>query len=239
MLAICAALSWEIRPVLRAIGAVRRSTNGPVRLWESTSRAEPIVVFRTGIGCEAASDATRQVLGSLPIRTVVNSGCAGALTGSLRAGSVVIPSTLLDLSNASREADEACAQRLREAAHRAGLASDGGPILTSPSVLATVTEKRAAHERFGATAVEMEGYAVANAAREHGSRFASARAILDSSELDLPTGVMSTNALKLALRAVASPHLVPRMVALANAVNAVQTSLERLFRCFLEETFSD
>jgi hypothetical protein len=85
----------------------------------------------------------------------------------------------------------------------------------------------------------MEGYAVANAAREHGSRFASARAILDSSELDLPTGVMSTNALKLALRAVASPHLVPRMVALANAVNAVQTSLERLFRCFLEETFSD
>ena len=239
MLAICAALSWEIRPILRAIGPIKRSHDGAMQLWQSTSRTEPVVVFQTGIGCEAAIKATRRVLGCLPIRTVVNTGCAGALVRGLTVGSVVVPSSVLDLSNGRHDADEACVLRLREAARRAGLSSNGGPILTSPTVLASKTEKSVAHERFGATAVEMEGYAVADVAREHGSRFGSVRAILDTSELDLPAGDTAAGTLKLALRTVTAPRTRPLVISLANAVNAVQTSLEALFRCFLDETSSD
>jgi len=236
MLAICAALSWEIRPILRAIGPVKRSKDGTVRTWISTSRAKPVVVFRTGIGYEASIDATRRVLRCMPIRSVVNTGCAGALCEHLTVGSVVIPRTVLAMSNTPHDVDEACLSRLHEAARRAGLSSDGGPILTSPTVLATGTEKRAAHERFGATAVEMEGHAVAEVAREHGTRFASARVILDTSELDLPAGGTYESAFKLALRTVTGPGTLPALISLANAVKAVQTSLEVLFRCFLDET---
>lgn len=239
MLAICAALTWEIRPILRAIGAVKRSRDGSLRLWKSTSRAHPVIVFRTGIGRQAASDATRRAFQTLPIRTVVNTGCAGALADNLAIGSVIIPSTLIDFSNARHDADETCARRLREAARRAGLPSNDGPILTSPTVLATGTEKRAAYERFTATAVEMEGYAVANVARQHSSRFASVRAILDTSDHDLPGDCSAQNRLQLALRAVTWPRRLSATVPLANAVNAVQTSLEALFRCFLDESSSN
>jgi nucleoside phosphorylase len=232
MLAICAALGWEIRPILRAIGPLRTSRDGPLRLWQSTSRTPPVVVFRTGIGCEAANNATRQAFKVLPIRTVVNTGCAGALARHLTVGSVVIPAKLLDDSTESHDADEGCVRRLREAARRAGLPSNDGPILTSLTVLATGAEKRAAHERCAATAVEMEGYAVANVAREHSACFGSVRAILDTSEHDLPLGAASPNVLRLAHSPVRQrPALVP----LGNAVNLVQTSLEALLRCFLDE----
>jgi nucleoside phosphorylase len=235
MLAICAAMGWEIRPILHAIGPIKRSKHGPVCLWKSTSRGDSIVVFRTGIGCAAAVETTRAVLAALPIRTVINTGCAGALVGDLAVGSIVIPRTLLDDSNVSRTADEACVRRLRAAALRARLSGNDGPLLTSRSVLSSGMEKRLARERFGATAVEMEGYAVAEVARQHSVRFGSARAILDSSELDLPAG----SVLRLALRTVTSPLQLPAMVSLANAVKAVQTSLQLLFRCFLEESSSD
>jgi adenosylhomocysteine nucleosidase len=236
MLAICAALGWEIRPILRAVGPVKRPSGAAVRMWISTSRTEPVVVFRTGIGHEAATEATRRALGCMPIRTVVNSGCAGALCENLAVGSVVIPSSMLAVSNAAHDVDEVCLSRLQEAARRAGLSSNGGPILTSPTVLATSMEKRAAHERFGATAVEMEGHAVAEVARAHGTRFASARAILDTSQLDLPPGMMQGSVFAAALRSVVAPGALPALVSLANAVKAVQTSLEVLFRCFLDET---
>jgi nucleoside phosphorylase len=188
------------------------------------------------MGYEAASEATRLVLGARPIRTLINTGCAGALAADLAVGAVVIPRTLLDLSNLGHDADEAFVRRLREAARRAGLASSDGPILTSRTVLATGNEKRSAHERFGATAVEMEGCAVADVAREHSSRFGSVRAILDTSELDLPFSNTPRDVLKLALRAATSPQ---QLVSLANAVKAVQTSLEVFFRCFLNESVMD
>jgi adenosylhomocysteine nucleosidase len=239
MLAICAALDWEIRPILQAIGSVKPSRDGPLRLWHSTSRTRPVVVFRTGIGCDAASDATRRALHVLPIRTIINTGCAGALAANLTTGTVIIPTTLLYLSTASHDADEACIRRLREAARRAGLSSDDGPILTSPTVLATGTDKRAAHEQFGATAVEMEGYAVANVAREHSSRFGSVRAILDTSELDLPSDIARQSKLQVALRSAVTARQRPALASLANAVNEVQTSLEGLFRRFLNESPSN
>lgn len=234
MLAICAALSWEIRPILRALGSVKRERDGSLRLWKSTTRAEPVVVFRTGIGYEAAEATTRQVLCSLPVRTIVNTGCAGALD-DLEVGSVVIPHLLLDLSNARHDTDTVCTRDLQRAATRARLSLTHGPILTSRTALATSVEKRAAHQKFGATAVEMEGTAVAEVARQHSTSFGSARAILDTAELDLPTADGAQNALRSALRLLSSPAPLANAVALANAVKAVQTSLEGLFRCFLDE----
>lgn len=236
MLAICAALRWEIRPILHAIGRVERSKDGPPQAWKSTRRPQPIIVYRTGIGYEAAAAATKQVLSTLPVQTVVNTGCAGALAGDLAAGSVVIPHFLLDSSNQRYDADGVCVTRLRTAARRAGLVGNAGPTLTSPVVLGSAKEKRAAFERFGATAVDMEGTAVATLAREHGRRFCSARAILDASDLDLP-GDAAAKAWTLVLRNLSAPRELAGIMSLANAVKAVQTSLEALFRSLLEESF--
>lgn len=171
------------------------------------------------------------MLAWLPIRTVINTGCAGALAADFAAGSVVVPRFLLDASNERHDADEDCVNHLRAAARRAGLTSNHGPILTSPIVLATGAEKRGAYERLGTTAVEMEGTAVATVVREHGSRFGSARVILDVSDLDLPAG----KTWKLVLRSLAAPDPPAGVVrSLANTVKVAQTSLEGLFRHFLD-----
>jgi adenosylhomocysteine nucleosidase len=221
---------------LRAIGPVERTEHGRVGLWRSTSRPDPIVVFRTGIGREAAAATTREVLGVLPVQTVINTGCAGGLVRDLTAGSLVIARALLDDASSKLLADEACLCRLTAAARRAGISSNDGPLLTSRTVLASGAEKRLAREKFGALAVEMEGYAVAEVAREYGVRFGSARAILDSSELELPIGDGAGNVLQRALRTLGSPRRLPHLLTLANAVKAAQTSLRLLFRCFLDET---
>lgn len=239
-MAICAAMRWEFRPVLQALQSVRRARSGPKGVWMAEADGCPVIVFRTGIGPVRAAAATRGVLDSYAVRCVVNTGCAGALVPDLPVGRLVIPSRLLDADGVDEEhrVGSLCLALMREAASRSNGGNDAGPLLTSPVPLVTADAKRAAHARFAATAVEMEGAAVAREAQARGIRFAAVRSILDTLVTDLPEPGRDGSSLGALRRGLV--HLrrsgdgVPAL-GLAGAALSVHTALRVFFAEFLHD----
>jgi hypothetical protein len=238
MLAICAALWWEMSPVLDAVGKVRRVPHAGVRVWQPVDPDLALLLFRTGVGPEKAAAATLSVLRAHPVAAILNTGCAGALVDGLQPGALVIP----DACHAPGEehrVDAAMADRLLRAAAAAGMGFDPGPLFTSPVPLATLPQKLDARRRWGATAVEMEGAGVACVARDHGVPFAAARSILDPLLLDLPIVEQSGNMhglsdrLKLSLKTLGRPGQISSLVRVAAAAGTVRASLRRLFDAFV------
>jgi hypothetical protein len=81
----------------------------------------------------------------------------------------------------------------------------------------------------------MESAPVASVARQRGIPFACARVILDDAATDLPPieGIAGNDGLlrpvRLAVHLLKWPSAIPDLVALARAVRACETTLERLF----------
>ena len=188
-IAICAAMRWEIRPVLRALRGVELVRATPPRTWLARGLAQPVLVFQTGMGMELAAQATRTILAEFALGAIVNTGCAGALSPTLSAGATVCGQTLMQELPRERTygMSAALTSALREAAETAGLHPLTAAILTSPHALLSPEAKSAAFARCGAAAVEMEGAAVAQAAAQAGVELGSVRVILDAAATALPS----------------------------------------------------
>lgn len=188
MLAICTALQWEARPILRALGTVRREKSKSVRVWRSVDVQQPVVVFRTGMGWERAAANTREVLNKFPIRALLNTGCAGGLALGLSVADVVVSTAVVAATDPATvySTDSTWTSRLYAAAEKARLPASRGVIVTSRAVLSTRADKQSAANAFGALAVDMEGAAIAEAAATRGTPFASVRAVLDPVWMNIP-----------------------------------------------------
>jgi nucleoside phosphorylase len=239
MLGICGATTWELRPVLGTLRDVRRTTFDGVRAWRGRYPGGAVLVFRTGIGPGAASRAAAIAVERASLSALLNTGLAGGLAAHLTAGDLVVPEFLITPSTSEPTrwlTDPLWTGRLRAVAATAGLTTDSGPIVTWPVVLSTKGEKRRAAEQYGATAVEMEGSALAEIAAQQGIPFASVRAILDDANTHLPrlgrTGYQPNDASP-------PPGDIPRpgarekissFLALAQALRRSQSVLSRFFR---------
>ena len=141
----------------------------------------------TGIGMKRARAIARQALAALPeTQLVIATGVAGALSGGLRPGDIVIADRAIRARRDSSHpeqvltVDGAIVDRCERALHRAGLDSSTGAILTSMRVLPNPQEKRAAKQNSGAIAVDMESAAIAMEATARGIPFAIVRTVIDS-----------------------------------------------------------
>jgi nucleoside phosphorylase len=240
MLAICAALQWEIRPVLRALRHVTRLAKSPVAIWRGSTptTGTEVVVYRSGIGPERALESSRTVLERFPVSALINTGCCGALAPHLTVGSVVVAESIL-LAGGNEEmscsTEPSWTRLLIEAARSAETAVEEGRTLTSPAPFTTVAEKRLAWERVRALAVDMEAALVGRAAQQQGIPFACARVVLDDAATDLPPidGIASANGVlrpvRLATRLLKRPGAIPELVTLALAVRICEAILQRLF----------
>lgn len=244
MLAVAAALRWEVRPVLRRLSGVKRVDHAGVRAWCGWHGTREILVFRTGVGPRQAESATRAVLSSYGISALVNTGCAGALDPDLTTETLVVPHTVIE-DAPSEDATaflthEEWARTLREAAHRAGLSLDAGPLLTCARPLLTADDKRSNRRRFGATAVDMESAAVARVTRESGIPFSCARIILDTADHELPDlgGTLGPDGSIRPLHAAGvvarNPRQLLDFVDLARLSRRAEKGLDRLFGTLFE-----
>jgi nucleoside phosphorylase len=238
MLAICAALGWEIGPILEAAGKVRRLSVDGVRAWRSEGE-EALLVFRTGVGAEKAAASADAILRAFPLRSVLNTGSAGALVPSLPTGALVIPSACCQESK-PLPTDPQWTERLRRIAVSLALRADHGPLLTSPEPLLRSSQKRDAHLRWKATAVDMESAAIGRVAAENGVPFAVVRGILDPLDANLldpgdaaPDSARPARRLKLNWRRFGQDCHIPRVPEDATAAQAVRAGLRLLFAALL------
>jgi nucleoside phosphorylase len=182
--AIFAALGWEARAVAHGLAAAER---GPQPwTWRGyLGDGASCLVVQTGIGPARARDAADGVRA----RLFAACGCAGGLEPGLRAGDVVVASSVvvLDAHGGQTERLPAAAAGLGAWAAARAVPIRVGALASTPVVLSTGRAKAAA-AATGALAVEMESAGIVAVARAQAAPFVGLRVVLDTAGDPLPLG---------------------------------------------------
>ena len=156
-----------------------------------------VVVILSGPGRKNAARAAEVLIDGHRPRCVISAGFAGALSAQLRRNDILIADRLLDVSGG---ADIPACSRLcpmdRDSEgrqeclpHRDESGVHRGPLLTADRVVRLPREKKSLFERYGALAVDMETFAVAEVCLRRQVAFSSIRVISDTADQRLPRDV--------------------------------------------------
>ncbi|MHC4874865.1 MAG: phosphorylase family protein [Planctomycetota bacterium] len=143
-----------------------------------------VAFVEAGMGFVRARNATAALIESHTPKWVLSCGFSGALLPDMRIGHIVMANSIVDQHG----------QELKLTLNAESNPSGGlyvGRILTSDEMIRSVSEKQQLAEQHGAIAVDMESLAVAQIARDKGSRFMAIRVISDDMSADLPPEVLS------------------------------------------------
>ena len=168
-IALVAALSWEVRPLLRRQSGVRKSGT----VYSFLRDGAPVLLAVAGVGEENAYREAHRLLERVAVRGIVTIGFAGGLADFLNGGDVVLADHVMDQQTGERYD---CSGDLWPAQH-----AHRGGLLSAAEVIASAAEKRNLAGKWGAVAVDMESAGVARAAAESGVEFAAIKAITDTS----------------------------------------------------------
>lgn len=210
MTGLIGAIPEEITHLVAALTDAVTETHLGMTFYRGVLAGEPVVITRAGVGkVNAALAAGVMSLLYHPDR-LINTGVAGALSGDLRQGDVVVATSLVEydmdttpfgeprglLQIRGQElvelpADGETVAALTRAAGTCGETPRTGMIATGDRFVAGADAKAAILSYFPALACEMEGAAIAHAAYAAGVPVAVLRVISDSADgsaqLDYPT----------------------------------------------------
>ena len=186
--ALVVALAQERRTLQEGLASALQWWTEDFRAVSGRLDEQPAIVIQAGIGRERARQALLATSRWYSLRAAISLGFAGGLVDALRPGDLVCPAMVLSDDGALSLPFPAAPG---QAAVRAGLSANGprvhdGPLLTVDAPLRAPHTKRAAHQRTGAVAVDMEGAGVAEAAQELGIPWLALKAVVDGVEDPLP-----------------------------------------------------
>lgn len=186
--AMVVALARERRALQDALAAGLQWWTEDFRAVSGRLGDQPVIVIQAGIGRDRARRALLATSRWHPLRAAVSLGFAGGLVDALRPGDLVCPAMVLSDDGVLGLPFPAAPG---QAAVRAALSADGprvhdGPLLTVDAPLRTPQVKRAAHQRTGAVAVDMEAAGMAEAAQALGIPWLALKAVVDGVEEPLP-----------------------------------------------------
>ncbi len=187
-----------------------------------------------GMGGAGAAAAANELAG-LGVRGVMSFGVAGGLDPALKAGTVVVPETVLTGDGTVWPTDAAWrAEVVREIGSKLDIA--GGALLADAGLLDTAAAKQTAWRDTGAGAADMESAAIAAAAQAAGLRFLVVRAVADEARTALPPAAAAMGeAGELRLGAVLGsilrqPTQLPSLISLGAKTRAANRALEEALR---------
>ncbi|MDB6144166.1 MAG: hypothetical protein JWP80_3210 [Pseudomonas sp.] len=160
-------------------------------------------------------------------------GVAGALDASLRSGMLLCPRQILDEYGCVYPTDTEWRERLQQRLVDADLPTIiDVSLLSLPEPLCTPAAKRAAQQRYMASAVDLESAAVASVADSLGLPFIALRAVVDERDDEIPQLLHSAidpwgqpRWPQLLALLVRQPWLLARLPALASRMNAALGAL--------------
>jgi adenosylhomocysteine nucleosidase len=166
--AIIAALHREIASLVPSYDLQRAAISGnkDVSLWTT----DHSVVAIAGMGANRAALAVESALSTGPISEILSVGWAGGCGSGIQVGSVLRPSTVVDVRTGERFQ----------------CVGGDGSTLATVAAFAGPKEKRRLHEAYGATAVDMEAATVARLAEMRKLPFRAVKAISDAEDFELP-----------------------------------------------------
>lgn len=221
-------MASQPRVRLLIVAPTKRELGG-VRPGERVGRH----VATVGIGHEA-TPALKRLLDTAHPTVVLSLGFAGGLEPKAGTGDVVVCTTVRRVDAEPIEFDAA---PVLSALRDAGISHEPDTLLTVDKPLLTQPEKWRARADSGAAVADMEGFALAEAAKERGIAFHAIRVVLDKLNQDLPAFVGKIIAdggrgeWRHSLRALAAqPTLAGQMLKLASQARQARQSMARAVR---------
>jgi nucleoside phosphorylase len=159
-------MAMELRPLVRRLHG-RVTTVDGVRAFIGYRGQVEVVAGQIGVGPTVAAASTERLLERFPPDHVLVCGIAGGIDPAATVGSVVVPSTVLDVAN-GREYPTAPLGDVE----RNGTVGTVDELFTDPARLDRLVER-------GVVALEMESAGVGSVCRELGVPFTVFRVISD------------------------------------------------------------
>lgn len=221
---IIGAMAPEVEGLIaRLDGATSERISG-IDFYVGQLLGKRVALAKCGIGKVFAAVAAEVMILKYQPDLIVNTGVGGALADGLVPTDTVIASSLVQhdmdtspigdpkglvsgINKIYFDADKRAVEILSDAADRLSLRATVGIIATGDKFIATRADKENIVNLFSASACEMEGCAIAQAAYINGTPFAVIRAISDSADGSsvmeypafLPIAVKNSTALTLEL----------------------------------------
>lgn len=144
-----------------------------------------------GVGQESARRATEALIAGHNPRWIISAGFAGGLNSSIARHDLVLANEIVDLKGGKLTID----------VHGSPAAPKEskihvGKLITVEKIVKSSTEKRKLAEETGASAVDMESFAVATVCQAQHQKFLSVRVISDPVDEELPNDIAAMIELK-------------------------------------------
>ena len=189
--AVMAALSQEVQPFLRQVGA-RRLRGGSVAGWEFAFEGKEGLVAVSGMGAEAARQAVSLLFRDYPPEILISLGFGGAVTPAVPAGALVLGEVFWRYEPDTGELGEvatplfpAAPGDLVQKLKARGLPALVGNIVTTPVIIPKAGQGGALHH-LACPVLDLETAALAQAARERNLPFLGLRAVTDAAGEEIP-----------------------------------------------------
>jgi len=146
--------------------------------------SEHVLLCISGIGAEQAQQAAATLI-QHGADALLSWGCAGALSGDLQSGDLLLPLTILP------EASDALPTDSAWHAHLSNLLANTckpvtGTLISSANIISEAAQKRALYQSSGAVAVDMESAVIGMVAQDAHIPFMVIRAIADDMDTSIP-----------------------------------------------------
>jgi adenosylhomocysteine nucleosidase len=186
---LIAAMNQECQPLLRGVNGWEKYRTGRFTCYRFRLDDQDCVLIQSGIGLERASEATHTLVATVHPQLLVSFGVAGAVHDDLKIGDVVyIRSTIL-LDNGAAgpsmrlaELSGPAWQAVAAALQPGGAQIVMGTAFTTPGSQSVPGESPVIENPV----LEMETFAIAQAAAEHAIPLLALRAISDNPSYPLP-----------------------------------------------------
>jgi adenosylhomocysteine nucleosidase len=176
--------------IVAALTAEARTLGPVLPAQRIRTLADGNLLVISGMGPQRATHAARALL-TAGARSLLSFGLAGALDPQLCAGAVLLPQNVRDETGQVHPTYDPWRERLAAQA-RAQADSHvrpGGTLLSVAQPLTSSAQKAQAWSQTGASAVDMESFAIASVAVEKGVTFAILRVVVDTATDTLPDSI--------------------------------------------------
>lgn len=180
---IAVASEIEMRQTLKKMKRLQREARSGFALVYGVLAGRECLLVKTGVGQKRASAAAKIIAAQSPALVLII-GAAGAADPRLSIGDIVVADRVLCASGEVFPCDASKTGAARTALTAAGLRVFSGPCLTVDRFVHRTAEKRALHERFGATAIDMESASIARKLCAAGISFVNIRVVSDAASAD-------------------------------------------------------
>jgi adenosylhomocysteine nucleosidase len=182
MIAIITAMEAEFMEIQQRMLVDGRTEQFGDGFWRGTLKNKDIVAIKSGIGKENTVTAMKSLLDKSPLRLIISTGVAGALSPDLISGDVIIGEKILSRRGETFFSDRNMLNVCIISCKKLGLRHFSSVILTVSEFVTSINEKMKLHKEYGALAVEMESAFIARYAVERGIPFLAVRIISDRAD---------------------------------------------------------